>query len=213
LEIGAIIYTLTELIAIAAFALSGAMTAIKRGLDLFGVVFIGSVTAIGGGVIRDLLLGSFPPLMFRDYRYLIVSVITSLIAFTAAYFFKEKYTSSEHTVDGINNIVDAVGLGLFTVLGVQTAIGCGYGDNGFFCIFLGVITGIGGGILRDVMTKSTPQVFVRHVYAVASIAGACIYYFLTFYGMGETVSMLVSSVIVFVTRMLATHYKWNFPKA
>lgn len=213
MDIGAIIYTFTELVAISAFAVSGAMTAIKRGLDMFGVIFIGCITAIGGGVIRDLLLGSIPPLMFRDYRYLITAAIASFAVFADAYFFKEKYVSYSRRIDSINNLVDAVGLGIFTVIGVQTAIGYGYDRNGFFCIFLGVITGIGGGILRDVMTRSTPQVFVKHVYAIASIIGACIYYFMIKYGIGETASLLVASVSVFAVRVLATHYKWNFPKA
>ncbi|MBR5528497.1 MAG: TRIC cation channel family protein [Clostridia bacterium] len=189
------------------------MTGIKYGLDMFGVVFLGGVTALGGGVTRDIMLGSFPPLMFRDYKYLITAVISSLAVFAAAYFFKDKYNEAKHEVDRINNIFDAAGLGLFTVVGTQTAIDAGFFDNAFFCIFLGVTTGVGGGILRDIIIQSTPMILKKHIYAIASLVGAVMFYTLCYFGVEYITSLFTSSCIVFVIRMLATKYKWNFPKA
>lgn len=213
MDIGSLIYTLAELLAIVAFAVSGAMTGVKHKLDLFGVIFLGGVTALGGGVTRDILLGSFPPLMFRDYKYLIAAVLSSLVVFAAAYFFKNKYNSTLQAVDRINNVFDAAGLGLFTVVGTQTAMNAGFYDNAFFCIFLGVTTGVGGGIMRDIMTGETPVILKKHVYAIASLAGAIMFYCLMYCGVEYITALITSALTVFVIRLLATRYKWNFPTA
>lgn len=213
MDMGEIIYNTVVLIGTAAFAVSGAMSAVSRKLDMFGVVFVGAVTALGGGVVRDVLLGNLPPVMFRNYSYLITAVFFSLAVFFSAYFFKEKYSASAAAIDKINNVFDAAGLGPFTVMGVDAAIASGFGSNCFFCIFLGMTTGIGGGIFRDMLTASTPSVLKKHVYAVASIAGACLYYFLYVFSFSSALSLIFSSLLVFLIRILATHYKWNFPTA
>ena len=108
------------------------------------------------------------------------------------------------------NVMDAIGLGAFTVIGINTALGVGY-DSIFLLIFVGVITGIGGGMIRDVMAGNMPFVFVKHVYACASIAGAILCLILRSF-IGNSASMIIAAVLVVVIRLLAAHYRWNLPR-
>ncbi len=211
-NIGEFINNSIELVAVASFAVSGAMTAVAKRLDAFGVIFIGIVSALGGGVIRDILLGALPPMMFRNYSYIITAVIASLAVFLVAYFFNSRYHRHAHTVDTVNNIIDAVGLGLFTATGIKTAIDVGFCDNAFFCIFLGVVTGVGGGITRDIMINTLPAAFCRHIYVVASIFGAVVCYILERLGIEWVYSLVITVMLVVVIRVLATKYRWNFPR-
>lgn len=204
------VFFLVELAGTAAFAVSGAMSAIQRELDLFGVLFLGAVTAIGGGVIRDLLLGQTPPQAFVNYIYLAVAAVTALAVFllTAR---RAKHGGREWKyADALLNFFDAAGLGIFSVIGVQNTVAAGFGDNAFFCIFLGMTTGVGGGMLRDMMSRQTPVVFRKHIYALASIGGSVCYYLLRdIFPMG---AVAVSTVLVIAVRLLAAHYRWRLPK-
>ena len=201
---------LTELIGTIAFSISGAMLAIERNLDLFGVVFLGAVTAIGGGIIRDLLLGQIPPQAFLNYIYMLFAVVTALVVFVIAHWRARQGKSIAFINDTVLNIFDAAGLGIFSVIGVQNTISAGFGDNAFFCVFLGLTTGVGGGMLRDVLSRSTPAVLRKHIYALASLAGALCYYLLQIYA--PAVSILVSTLLVVVLRVLASHYRWTLPR-
>lgn len=201
---------LTELIGTIAFSISGAMLAIERNLDLFGVVFLGAVTAIGGGIIRDLLLGQIPPQAFLNYIYMLFAVVTALVVFVIAHWRARQGKSIAFINDTVLNIFDAAGLGIFSVIGVQNTINAGFGDNAFFCVFLGLTTGVGGGMLRDVLSRSTPAVLRKHIYALASLAGALCYYLLQIYV--PAVSILVSTLLVVVLRVLASHYRWTLPR-
>lgn len=201
---------LTELIGTIAFSISGAMLAIERNLDLFGVVFLGAVTAIGGGIIRDLLLGQIPPQAFLNYIYMLFAVVTALVVFVIAHWRARQGKSIAFINDTVLNIFDAAGLGIFSVIGVQNTINAGFGDNAFFCVFLGLTTGVGGGMLRDVLSRSTPAVLRKHIYALASLAGALCYYLLQIYA--PAVSILVSTLLVVVLRVLASHYRWTLPR-
>ena len=201
---------LTELIGTIAFSISGAMLAIERNLDLFGVVFLGAVTAIGGGIIRDLLLGQIPPQAFLNYIYMLFAVVTALVVFVIAHWRARQGKSIAFINDTVLNIFDAAGLGIFSVIGVQNTISAGFGDNAFFCVFLGLTTGVGGGMLRDVLSRSTPAVLRKHIYALASLAGALCYYLLQIYV--PAVSILVSTLLVVVLRVLASHYRWTLPR-
>ena len=198
-----------ELIGAAAFAISGAMAAIKRKADIFGVVFLGVITALGGGVIRDVLIGQLPPKMFISYAYLLASLLVSLIVFFDAYIRREKYFANKDKLSEINNIFDAVGLGVFTVSGMNTAMGVS--DNVILILTLGVITGVGGGMLRDMMTNTMPKVLRKRVYAVASLIGGALYYVLHLIGVNDILSAVIGMVTIFVLRVLATVYKWNLP--
>ena len=201
---------LTELIGTIAFSISGAMLAIERNLDLFGVVFLGAVTAIGGGIIRDLLLGQIPPQAFLNYIYMLFAVVTALVVFVIAHWRARQGKSIAFINDTVLNIFDAAGLGIFSVIGVQNTINAGFGDNAFFCVFLGLTTGVGGGMIRDVLSRSTPAVLRKHIYALASLAGALCYYLLQIYV--PAVSILVSTLLVVVLRVLASHYRWTLPR-
>ena len=198
-----------ELIGAAAFAISGAMAAIKRKADIFGVVFLGVITALGGGVIRDVLIGQLPPKMFISYAYLLASLLVSLIVFFDAYIRREKYFANKDKLSEINNIFDAAGLAVFTISGMNTAMGVS--GNVILILTLGVITGVGGGMLRDMMTNTMPKVLRKRVYAVASLIGGALYYVLHLIGVNDILSAVIGMVTIFVLRVLATVYKWNLP--
>jgi len=113
--------------------------------------------------------------------------------------------------DKLMMIFDSLGLGLFTVVGVTAAVNIGYETTGFLQIFVGVLTGVGGGVLRDIMAGNTPYIFVKHVYASASIIGAAVCV-LVGRSFGELAAMMAGAAVVFVIRILAAHYKWNLPR-
>lgn len=208
-----IVLYIAEIIGTIAFAVSGAMVAVDKGLDLFGVIFLGVTTALGGGTIRDILIGKIPPSMFYNYYYVLIAFITALIVFIVASFLKRIYVENRKKIEQILNLFDAVGLGVFAVIGTQTGMAAGYDDNPFFCIFLGMTTGVGGGMLRDVLAKQMPYVFVKHIYALAAIGGAFSYYVLVVWcGLDITISAFISMFLIITIRILASHYRWNLPR-
>ena len=199
-----------EMVGTVAFAISGAMVAIKKRVDVFGVVVLSAMTALGGGIVRDILIGHLPPTMFSDYRYVMVAVITSVIVFIIAYIFRESYQKSEKTVDAINNIF--VGLGVFTVMGAKVAIESGFTVNGILVVCLAVVTGVGGGLIRDVMLMEIPFVLKKRIYAVASILGGTAYHLMYIHGVNVRISSVIAVIVVFVVRILATIFKLDLPK-
>ena len=205
--------TVEEMIGMVAFALNGALVGLKYHLDLFGVILVSVTVSLGGGVVRDLIIGRIPPAMFQDYRYLLVAVVTALLVFLAAVISRGRYHDYETKVEALANIFDALGLGAFTVVGVQAGINAGFSDNGFLLVFLGLLTGIGGGILRDLFVMRMPVVLRKHVYALPVIIGAALY--LLCYRLGAPQLVTSGAVIftVFALRMLATYYHWNLPHA
>ena len=202
-----------EIIGTIAFASSGAMVGIKKQMDLLGVCVLGMTTAVGGGMIRDLILGVTPPVMFQNPTYALIAIAFSVLIFCGLYFFQNKLTNKkvQGVYDKLMMIFDSLGLGLFTVVGVTTALNIGYETTGFLQIFVGVLTGVGGGVVRDIMAGNTPYIFVKHVYASASILGAivCVLVGMRF---SELAAMITGAVVVFVIRILAAHYKWNLPR-
>ena len=205
--------TVVEMIGMVAFALNGALVGLKYHLDLFGVILVSVTVSLGGGVVRDLIIGRIPPAMFQDYRYLLVAVVTALLVFLAAVISRGRYHDYETKVEALANIFDALGPGAFTVVGVQAGINAGFSDNGFLLVFLGLLTGIGGGILRDLFVMRMPVVLRKHVYALPVIIGAALY--LLCYRLGAPQLVTSGAVIftVFALRMLATYYHWNLPHA
>ncbi|MEI3187754.1 TRIC cation channel family protein [Brotaphodocola catenula] len=202
-----------EMIGTVAFACSGAMVAIEKRLDLLGIIVLGETTAVGGGMIRDIIIGIHPPALFVDPIYVIAAFVSVMVLFVAVkYFYQSADILESPMYEAVLNLLDAIGLGAFTVVGIDTAVGAGFGEYKFLMIFLGVITGVGGGILRDMMAGQTPAVLRKHVYACASIAGAVCYVILMNYT-GEGPAMVVSAILVTVIRVLARHYKWNLPRA
>ena len=203
-----LIYAL-EIIGAAAFAVSGAMAALEHEADIFGVIFLALVTALGGGVIRDLLLGVTPPKMFVSYVYLAVAAVAALVVFADAYIRREKYRKHRDKLDSINNMFDAVGLAVFTVSGMNTAMQ--QSDNVLLILVLGMSTGVGGGMLRDMMINKMPKVLRKRVYAVASLLGGGVYYGLFALGVHETIAAVSGMAVIIALRVLATVYKWNLP--
>ncbi|OUM21644.1 hypothetical protein CBW42_02720 [Butyricicoccus porcorum] len=201
-----------EILGTVSFASSGAMLAIQRRMDVFGVTILGVTTAVGGGVIRDLILGITPPSMFRDFKYALMAIVTSLVIFTLMCLRRQLFSGNFLIwYDKVMNLFDTVGLGVFTVVGMNTAVQTGYGDNYFLLCFVGVVTGVGGGMMRDIMTGTMPYIFVKHIYAVASLAGALV--FVLFYRhVPEIVGMLLGAGTVIAIRILAAHYRWNLPR-
>ena len=198
-----------ELIGAAAFAVSGAMVAIKKKADVFGVLFLAVTTALGGGVMRDVLIGRIPPVMFVSYWYLFISVVAALAVFIDAYLRSEKYKLHLDKLDAVNNIFDAVGLAVFTVSGMNAAMPVS--DNVILVLFVGMCTGVGGGMLRDVMTNTMPKVLRKRVYAVASLLGGGLYYVMYALGAPQLLSVGCGMLLIFALRVFATIYKWNLP--
>lgn len=207
------LFFLIEAIGTIAFASSGAMTAIRKRLDLLGIIILGETTAVGGGMLRDILLGRVPPSLFINPVYVIMAFVTVLILFFIIRFNQQIMTGPYIVAyEKIMNIFDAVGLAAFTVTGIDTAAMAGYGEYHFLSIFLGVLTGVGGGVLRDIMAGQTPYILKKHVYACASLAGAIFYVYLSG-ALGSNVAMVTGALLVIAIRLLATKYCWDLPKA
>ena len=198
-----------ELIGAAAFAVSGAMVAIEKKADIFGVLFLAVTTALGGGVIRDVLIGRIPPVMFVSYWYLLISVVAALAVFIDAYLRSEKYKLHLDKLDAVNNVFDAIGLAVFTVSGMNAAMPVS--DNVIIVLFVGMCTCVGGGMLRDVMTNTMPKVLRKRVYAVASLIGGGLYYVMHVLDINQLLSVGCGMLVIFALRLFATIYKWNLP--
>ena len=203
-------FLIIELLGTLAFSASGAMTAMRKNMDIFGVCILGLTTAVGGGVIRDLILGNTPPATFCDPIYATVALATALILFLPRLrrFFRRNPTLFDRCLF----LMYTAGLGLFTVMGIRTAYTCAESPTLFLLVFLGVLTGVGGGVLRDVMAGDTPYIFVKHVYACASLAGALLCSLLWKLA-GELPAMLIGAGAVAVIRILSAHFRWNLPRA
>lgn len=198
-----------EMIGTVAFALSGAMTAIRKKMDIFGVIILGIITAVGGGVIRDIVLGNTPPLTFKNPIYAVIAIITSVITFLP--FVRKAAFKAQHIFDTMLLYIDSLGLAVFTVVGIQTAILFTDDFNFWLLLFVGVITGTGGGVLRDVLAGDTPHIFVKHFYATASLIGAMICIIL-WKPIGSLFAMLAGAVVIMSLRICAAKFKWNLPK-
>ena len=199
-----------EMIGTVAFACSGAMVAIQKDLDLLGILVLGVTTACGGGMVRDLLIGSTPPTLFIHPVYVAVAAASTLILFLFVRFLHSSRDILQSALyDSALSLMDAVGLGAFTVVGINTAISAGFEEYRFFLVFLGVITGVGGGILRDIMANETPAILKKHIYACASLAGALLYTYTR--GLSRELSMVCSALLVVIIRILARKYRWNLP--
>ncbi len=213
MTISTFIYHFVEYLGICTFSVSGAMIGIRKKFDFFGVFICAVLTSLGGGLIRDIILGNVPPAMFYNYIYVVLMFLTTLIVFLIAHFKKDKFFQNENQIAKINNIFDALGLGLYSVIGVQTAINEGFMSNPYLAIFVGGITGVGGGMLRDALISDIPVILAKNIYILASLGGSVVYYFMMRYGIDISISTIVATLIVFVIRMLATKYDWNMPKA
>lgn len=199
-----------ELLGTAAFAVSGALTAVNKKMDVLGVMILGLTTATGGGIIRDIVLGYTPPAAFRNPIYSLVALLTSLIIFLPPV--RRSIGRHETAFNNVLDVVDAIGLGIFTVIGIQAAHAETNAHGVYLYLFVGVVTGVGGGVLRDIFAGEKPSIFVEHIYATASILGAAVCVIL-WEPAGRAAAMLAGLAVVVVLRVLAAFNKWNLPKA
>ena len=201
--------TFLELAGTVAFAASGAMTAMKINMDVFGVIILGLVTAVGGGIIRDITLGITPPATFRNPVYALAATITAVIVFIP--WTQRLFRRYQRVYDYALLAMDSVGLGIFTVIGVEAALSYSENCGVFLLCFVGVVTGVGGGIIRDLLAGDMPYVLHKHVYACASLAGALVCIWI--WPLSHACAMAAGSLAVIFIRGLSAHFRWSLPKA
>jgi uncharacterized membrane protein YeiH len=186
-----------------AFALNGALTAVRVArLDIVGVVTLGMITALGGGIIRDILLDDLPPATFRDWRYLAVAVAGALIAFAFSRGLGKLAVPIE--------ILDAVGLSVFAVTGASKAIEFGLGPAQ--AVILGAITAVGGGTIRDALVGQIPSVMSEGLYAIPALAGAALTVLAITTGLYGLGAAIVAAAVCFLIRLLGVRFKLNAPR-
>ena len=210
------IYQFLEILGTVAFAISGTVVGINRQLDLFGVLNMSVITAVGGGIVRDLCVGNIPPSTLKSPFYIIISIISSIIAMLVAVIIKKRKNSlSIIKVAQIYHFIlilsDAIGLGIFTVIGIDSGISRGYDHNLFLIIFLGVVTGVGGGMIRDVIANQVPMIFRENIYAVSCIIGGILYVILLPL-VPHYFSALISMASIVVIRMISEYKHLSLPR-
>ena len=216
-----ILLAIIHYIGIISFSAAGAMVAIDRENDFFGVIFLAIITCFGGGLTRDIMcgraIGLTVPAFFTnlwDDGSVIVCIATAILIFLLAAIFKRHYVREEEHVNRINNVLDALGIGVFSGAGCASYITAGP----VVAITMGLITSIGGGLLRDLILNDVPFVLWKRIYALACLAGAGSYYLLAGVILvgkdyGHLIAMLVCLALTFTIRMCATAFKWNMPRA
>ena len=192
-----------DLVGTFVFALSGALTAVRRRLDLFGVLVLSFAAGNAGGITRDVLIGATPPSAIADWRYLGVSVLAGVITFY-------RYETIERLRNPVQ-LSDAAGLALFAVAGAQKALA--YGLNPAMAALLGMLTGIGGGMLRDVLVSQIPTVLRADLYAVAALAGAAVVVLGSLLQLPPMATTLAGAGLCFGVRYMAIRHQWHLPVA
>ncbi|GAB2921037.1 trimeric intracellular cation channel family protein [Paraburkholderia jirisanensis] len=193
-----------DLAGTAVFALEGALAAMHRGLDLLGVMVLSFVVALGGGVIRDLLIGATPPNAVRDWRYAVLAFVTGLLSFVF-------HGAARELPALLVTTLDAAGLALFAVAGAQKALNFGIGP--FIATLMGTLTGVGGGAIRDLLLARVPLVLVADIYASAAFVGGVALVTARRLGVPPVAAALLGGAVCFVLRMLAATHGWQLPKA
>jgi uncharacterized membrane protein YeiH len=186
-----------------AFALSGGLLGVKKRFDLFGVLFLSFVVSVAGGMMRDLLIGAIPPVAITDIHYFAIAMVGGLITF----YWYPSVTSHQRQI----LLLDAVGLGLFAVTGAQKAID--HGINPLMAAILGMLTGIGGGMTRDVLAGDIPFVLRADLYALAALAGAGVVSIGTILNVPPTYLMLLGAAVCIFLRLMAIYRGWRAPVA
>ena len=208
------LFMIMEYLGVVAFAISGTLVSIEKETDVFGVLVLAFITSFGGGVIRDLILGLPTPGFFtKSYvPAILICLVTVVVVVAFAMCFKNVFLEKEALISTINNYIDAVGLGAFTVSGVKLAISVGHSEP-FIAIMMGLIACIGGGMIRDVCLGTIPFVLRKRIYAIAALSGAAVYYLLWYLNVGEALAMILGALATILIRVLATVFKLNIPKA
>ena len=192
-----------DLIGVFVFALAGATAAVRQRLDLFGVLVLSFATASAGGILRDLLIGAVPPAAFKDWRYLATAMLAGLVTF----FWHPRIERLRNPV----RVFDAAGLGLFAVAGTQKALAAGL--HPVMAALLGMLTGIGGGVTRDLLLTRVPVVFQSDIYAIAALAGALVVVLGNWLGWPAMPTAIAGALLCFGLRILAMWFRWHLPSA
>ncbi|GAB1308025.1 trimeric intracellular cation channel family protein [Urechidicola sp. KH5] len=196
------LFDLLDFIGTAVFAISGALAAMRSKFDSFGVLILAAVTAIGGGTLRDVLVGRTPVGWMIHWEYLIVILVSTIIAMIfrkrLAYFRKTMF------------LFDAIGLGIFTIIGFE--IGMRSGLHPIICVILGTMSAAFGGVIRDILCGKVPLIFHKEVYASLSILGAITFYVLLQTPVPIEINYVITSALVVVLRIMAVRYQWIWPK-
>ena len=184
------------------FAMSGTLMAADKRLDIFGAAVIGFVTAVGGGTLRDMMLGVMPVTWIRsvDYFYIILAGVVITI------LFQNKVLKMRSTLF----LFDTIGIGVFTLIGLEKALGLGIEPP--IAVIMGLSTAVVGGVIRDTLCNEVPLIFHKEIYATACIAGAILYFVLQHYGLPQMVTESATVVSIIVIRILAVRYDWSIPK-
>lgn len=202
-DVGSLLVQALDLFGTMAFAVTGAFKAIEHKSDIVGIIILATITGVAGGVLRDLVFGQIPPLSVMNPLYLVITTATGI-----AMFFLHR-SLRKHW-----NLLlkfDAIGLGVFTIIGATIAYNL-LGLNFLAMAFAGLLTAVGGGILRDVFVNEVPIVFVKELYASASFVGVVIFFALLSAGIELNIAAIPSIVAVTAIRMLAMKYNWNLPR-
>jgi uncharacterized membrane protein YeiH len=192
-----------DLVGVFVFALAGATAAVRQRLDLFGVLVLSFATASAGGILRDLLVGAVPPAAIRDWRYLAAAMLAGLVTFVW-----------HRAIERMRNpvrVFDAAGLALFAVAGTQKALAAGL--HPVMAALLGMLSGIGGGIVRDLLLSRVPVVFQSDIYALAALAGAAVVVFGHWFHWPVTPTAIAGALLCFGLRILAMWFNWHLPSA
>ena len=191
-----------DLLGTVAFAASGALAGVRRGMDLLGVVVLGIVTATGGGVMRDVLLNDTPPFCFKNEIYLYLALVASIVVFLTPRRFER--------MNRAMLLLDALGLGTFLVIGTSKALSFDLGLMG--AIIMGVMTATCGGLVRDLLSNQIPLILQREIYASACVVGGTLFYFLHQAGTPSSVNLTVSALMVIAIRCAAIVNGWQLPR-
>lgn len=201
LEVSTLTLTL-DLAGVFVFALSGALVGVRKQLDIVGVLVLAGVTGLGGGMIRDVLIDSVPPATLQDWRYLLVPIVAGLLAF--------RFHPNLNRIERFIQDFDALGLGLFCVTGAAKAMLFGLGPVP--SALMGVVTGVGGGMLRDVLAGRTPIVLRQEVYALPALAGAAVVTITWELGWYRPWVSIVAAALCIALRLFALRYRWHVPQ-
>jgi uncharacterized membrane protein YeiH len=191
-----------DLIGTFVFAISGVRLAAKKDMDLFGAAVIGFVTAVGGGTVRDVLLGSFPVGWVSNIYYPIVI----LLAVPVTYIFRKQLVYLTRTLF----IFDTIGIGIFTILGLQKSLSLGI--NPVISILMGMVSAVVGGVIRDILCNEIPLIFRKEIYATACLTGAIVFFILQLTPIHETLNVIITVLTIVTIRILAVKFNWRMPK-
>lgn len=194
-------FHLLDIIGTIAFAMSGALTAMHKKMDPFGVFIIAFVTAVGGGTLRDMLIGRTPVGWMKDVQYVYVIILGFLLAI----LFRKRLDKLRTSLF----LFDTIGLGVFTLIGLEKGISVGL--HPVICIALGTMTACFGGVIRDILCTEIPTIFRREIYATICIFGGIIFFVLKSFDLNEDALYLTTSIVIITVRLMAVKFKWYLP--